>query len=134
MVAKEKNIDAVAIFTPAPDHVKHVKMCMEKGWHVCSAVPACLSLAEAQELKELKERTGLKYMMAESSYFHQDCIFARNLFKEGKFGELFYSEVEYYHTFADIETYDTAKDSLVIDRNGKPVRVKASELIKDNEQ
>jgi predicted dehydrogenase len=70
---------------------------MEHGWHVVSACPVCMTLEEAEMLKEVKERTGLKYMMAESSYYRQECIFARNMYKESGFGELFYSEVEYYH-------------------------------------
>ncbi len=97
MVRKARNIDAVAIFSGAVDHAKHVKMCMERGWHVVSAVPACFSLEEAAMIKEVKEKTGLKYMMAESSYYRQECIFARNLYKADKFGELFYTEAEYYH-------------------------------------
>ena len=36
-------------------------------------------------------------MMAETSYYNTACIYARELFQEGGFGELFYSEVEYYH-------------------------------------
>jgi predicted dehydrogenase len=97
MVREGKDIDAVAVFSGAPDHAKHVKMCMERGWHVVSAVPACITLEEAAMLKEVKEKTGLRYMMAESSYYRQECILARNLFREGGFGEMFYSEVEYYH-------------------------------------
>lgn len=99
MVKQARDIDAVAIFSGAPDHAKHVKMCMDRGWHVVSACPVCLTLEEAQMVKEIKERTGLRYMMAESSYYTPDCIFARNLFQEGGFGELFYSEAEYYHDY-----------------------------------
>jgi len=112
MAKKAKNIDAVAVFTGAPDHVKHAKMCMERGWHVVSACPACMSLEEAEILKEVKERTGLKYMMAESSYYRQDCIYARNLYQAGGFGELFYSEVEYYHDFGDLHDLATKKGTL----------------------
>lgn len=101
MVKEADDIDAVAVFSGAPDHPKHVKMCMERGWHVASAVPACLTLEEAAMLKEVKEKTGLTYMMAESSWYRQECIFARNFFREGGFGELFYSEVEYYHDALD---------------------------------
>jgi hypothetical protein len=36
-------------------------------------------------------------MMAESSYYRQACIAARELFQKGDFGRLLYSEVEYYH-------------------------------------
>ena len=94
MLKKRKDLDAVAIFSGAPDHVRQATMCMERGLHVVSAVPACWSLEEAQRLKEVKEKTGRKYMMAESSYYRNGCIYARSLFQQGGFGELFYSEVE----------------------------------------
>ncbi len=89
--------DAVAVFSGAPDHVEHTVLCMEAGKHVCCAVPAAVSLEECRRLKETKEKTGLKYMMAESSYYRQACIAAREMYEAGRFGGLFYSEVEYYH-------------------------------------
>jgi predicted dehydrogenase len=36
-------------------------------------------------------------MMAETSYYRRHTIAARELYNEGRFGELYYSEVEYYH-------------------------------------
>ena len=111
MLREAKDIDAVAVFSGATDHAKHVKMCMERGWHVISACPACTTLEEAAMLKELKEKTGLTYMMAESSYYRQDCIYARNLYRAGGFGELFYSEVEYYHDRGDLNALATNKRS-----------------------
>jgi predicted dehydrogenase len=110
MVKEAKDIDAVAVFSGGPDHVKHAKMCMERGWHVVSAVPACASLEQAALLKEVKEKTGLHYMMAESSYYRQQVIFARNLFQKGLFGQLFYSEVEYHHDKGKIPTKETLAD------------------------
>ena len=93
----DPKIEAVAIFTPAPDHARHVKLCMEHGKHVVSACPACMTLEEAAEMKEIKERTGLKYMTAETSYFRWETITARRLFAQGHFGEMVYCEGEYYH-------------------------------------
>lgn len=93
----DKEIEAVALFTGAPDHARHVLMTMNAGKHVLSAVPACLNLEDAARMKEAKIKTGLKYMMAETSYYRSHCIAARKLFQEGAFGHLFYSEVEYYH-------------------------------------
>lgn len=93
----DKDIEAVAVFTGAPDHARHVTAVMNAGKHVISAVPACLTLEEAHQLKTTKERTGRKYMMAETSYYRQNTIAVRKLYQDGKFGELFYSEVEYYH-------------------------------------
>ncbi len=112
IMAKEaEDIDAVAIFSGATDHVKHARLCMERGWHVVSACPACCSLEEAQQLKEVKERTGLRYMMAESSYYRQPAIFARNAFREGFFGEMFYIEAEYYHDRGDLKALIENKQS-----------------------
>jgi len=118
MIKKARNIDAVAIFSGATDHAKHVKMCMERGWHVVSACPACMTLGQAQMLKELKEKTGLKYMIAESSYYRQDCIFARNMYNSGGFGEIFYSEVEYYHDRGDLNTFWKDKQSRFYEPDG----------------
>jgi predicted dehydrogenase len=39
----------------------------------------------------------MRYMMAETSYYNRYTIAARDLFKQGRFGDLFYSEVEYNH-------------------------------------
>ena len=98
MLAKAADtFDAVAVFSGAPAHVEHVVLCMNAGKHVCCAVPAAVNLEECARLKETKERTGLRYLMAESSYYRQPCIAAREMFQNGDFGDLFYSEVEYYH-------------------------------------
>jgi len=116
MIQQAKDVDAVAVFSGATDHARHVKMCMDRGWHVVSAVPACVSLDEAAILKELKERTGLRYMLAESSWYRQECIFARNLYRKGVFGELFYTEGEYYHDRGDLKRIE----ELLATKTGLP--------------
>lgn len=98
----DKDVDAVGIFTGAPDHVKHCVAALRAGKHVLCAVPACMSVDEAEELLDTVEHTGLTYMMAETSYYHQSVITARKWFAEGKFGDIFYSEAEYYHPGLDV--------------------------------
>ena len=34
MLKKRSDLDAVAIFSGAPDHARHVRMCFERGLHV----------------------------------------------------------------------------------------------------
>ena len=70
---------------------------MNSGKHVISAVPAAMSLEECQTLIDTKEKTGKTYMMAETSYYRQEAITAREWVKEGKFGKIFYIETEYHH-------------------------------------
>ena len=93
----DPKVDAVAVFTGAPDHARHVILCMEHGKHVISACPACLTLEEAAGMKEVKERTGLKYMSAETSYYHWETITMRRLVRDGTLGPIVYCESDYYH-------------------------------------
>ncbi len=97
VLIKDKSVEAVAVFTGAPDHVRHAVACLKAGKHVISAVPACCSVAEAEELLHWVMKTGLSYMMAETSYYHQSVISARKFLGEGKFGHIFYTEAEYQH-------------------------------------
>lgn len=97
VLVKDESLDAVAIFTPAPDHARHALLCFEHGKHVISACPACMTLEEAEQLRTAKSHTGLKYMNAETSYYRAETELARQLYKAGVFGELVYSEAEYYH-------------------------------------
>jgi len=91
----DDKIEAVAVFTDAPSHGRHCVEVMKHGKHCISAVPAAFTLEDCQKLKETKEQTGLKYMMAETSYFHRDVIRTRNLAKQGC--QVVYSEGQYYH-------------------------------------
>ena len=74
---RDREVDAVAIFTPAPDHVRHVVATLKAGKHALSAVPAAMSLEECSLLLDTVKSTGLTYMMAETSYYQQPTISAR---------------------------------------------------------
>ena len=99
---KDKQVEAVGLFTPAPDHVRHAVQCLKAGKHVLSAVPAAMSLDECAQLIATVKSTGLTYMMAETSYYQQLTISARKFYNEGAFGHLYSCESEYHH--AGLET------------------------------
>jgi predicted dehydrogenase len=90
-------LDAVAVFTPAPLHAFMSVEAMKAGKHVISAVPAGMSVEELEELLETVRKTGMRYMMAETSYYRQPVITCRDLAAEGRFGTIFYAESEYHH-------------------------------------
>ncbi|MBN1489103.1 MAG: Gfo/Idh/MocA family oxidoreductase, partial [Phycisphaerae bacterium] len=92
-----KDIDAVAVFTPAPDHARHVEMVMNAGKHAISAVPLGMDIEECEKVLEATKRTGMTYMMAETSFYRQETITARQWYKEGRFGEVTHVEGEYFH-------------------------------------
>jgi predicted dehydrogenase len=94
----DDEVEAVFLATPVPLHAKHTLMCLEAGKHVLSAVPAAMTLEECGQMVEAVERTGLTYMMAETSYWQQHTISARKFYEEGAFGNLYYVESEYHHS------------------------------------
>jgi predicted dehydrogenase len=98
---RHEAINAVGVFTGAPDHVRHSVAVMNAGKHCICAVPAAITLEECEELIEAKERNGVRYMMAETSYYRWPTILMRDMYADGEFGEVLYSEVEYYHPLYD---------------------------------
>jgi len=97
-MVKDPKIEAVFVATDAPSHARHCMEVLNHGKHVMTAVPAVLgSLEQAQQLVETVQKTGLKYMMAETSCFHEDCYAMRQIYHAGGFGRLLFSEGEYYH-------------------------------------
>jgi predicted dehydrogenase len=95
---KDRNIDAVMISTDAASHARHAIMALQHGKHVAINVPAVFgSLEDADRLLEEVKKSGLKYMMFETSSFHADLYAMRQIYKAGGFGQLVYSEGEYWH-------------------------------------
>ncbi len=99
-LVKDDNIEAVFVATDAPSHAWHSIEALKHGKHVASAVPAVFgSMEDAYELFEMVKQTGLKYMMFETSMFHENLYSMHTLYKAGLLGEIVYSEGEYYHYF-----------------------------------
>jgi len=97
LLLKDSKIDAVFIATPAPDHVKHAIESLQAGKHVLCAVPAALTLEDCYKLRDAVRKSGLTYMMAETSYYRQNTITVRKFYQEGRFGEIFSAAAEYNH-------------------------------------
>jgi predicted dehydrogenase len=97
-LVKDDRIEAVFVATDAPHHAQHCIEVLKHGKHVASAVPAVFgSLEQADQLFHAVKKSGLKYMMFETSYFHEDLHAMRQLYNAGKLGKVLYSEGEYYH-------------------------------------
>jgi predicted dehydrogenase len=97
-MVKDDRIEAVFVATDAPSHARHCIEVLQRGKHVASAVPAVFgSLEEADQLLAAVKASGRKYMMFETSCFHEDLYAMRQIFNAGGFGQVVYSEGEYYH-------------------------------------
>jgi len=97
-MVKDDTIEAVFVATDAPSHARHCIEVLKHGTHVASAVPAVFgSLEEADQLLAAVKSSGRKYMMFETSCFHEDLAAMRQIYRAGGLGRLVYAEGEYYH-------------------------------------
>jgi len=111
VLVKDPTIEAVFVATDAPSHARHCIEVLRHGKHVMCAVPAVFgSIEEAGQLLEAVKRSGLKYMMAETSYYRADCYAMRTIYRAGGFGRLVYSEGEYYHYSSALSSIGSYKD------------------------
>lgn len=94
---KDPKVDAVFIATGAPDHAKHVIAALKAGKHVLSAVPAAMTLDECNDIRNMVKRSGLTYMMAETSIWRQSMISVKAYYNKGEFGNFMSYAAQYNH-------------------------------------
>lgn len=94
---KDPRIDAVFIATGAPDHAKHTIKALKAGKHVLSAVPVAMTLDECTDILDEVKKSGLIYMMAETSVWRQSMISVKKLYNEGVFGNFMSYGAQYNH-------------------------------------
>jgi predicted dehydrogenase len=106
-LVKDDRIEAVFVATDAPSHARHCIDVLQHDKHVACAVPASFgSLEDADKLFAVCKASGRKYMMFETSYYHEDLHAMREIYRANGFGKLLYSEGEYYHFTAEpIDSY-----------------------------
>jgi predicted dehydrogenase len=106
-MVQDDSIEAVFVATDAPSHAGHCLDVLKHGKHVATAVPAVWAdLEDAERLYEAVKSSGLTYMMFETSCYHRDLHAMRTLYNAGHFGDMVYSEGEYYHyACAVIDSY-----------------------------
>jgi len=97
------DIDAVVIITQHWLHAPQAIAAMEAGKHAYTAVPV-ISIPDADETIEWCDklisackRTGMRYMLGETTYYRPQAMFCRRKAAEGAFGRFVYGEGEYWH-------------------------------------
>jgi predicted dehydrogenase len=99
----KSDLDALAIITQPWLHAPQCIQAMESGKHVYSAVPI-ISIPDGDEilewcdkLVETCRRTGMQYMLGETTCYRPQAMYCRRRAREGAFGDFVYSEGEYLH-------------------------------------
>lgn len=97
------DFDALVIITQPWLHAPQCIQAMESGKHVYSAVPI-ISIPDDGEILDwcdklvnTVKRTGMHYMLGETTYFRPQAMYCRRRAAEGAFGDFVYAEGEYMH-------------------------------------
>jgi predicted dehydrogenase len=85
---KDPNVDFVHINTPIPDHAPQAIAALKAGKHVMCTVPMATTIDECRQIVELVEKTGLKYMMAETVVYAREFLFVKELYDKGELGKI----------------------------------------------
>jgi len=87
----------VVLANYATQHAPYAIRCLKSGRHVLSEVMAVQTMAEAVELVETVEKTGLVYAYAENFCYFRTTMEMKLRYQRGDIGELTYAEGEYIH-------------------------------------
>jgi predicted dehydrogenase len=97
------DLDALVIITQHWLHAPQCVQAMQAGKHVYSAVPI-ISIPDGDEtlewcdrLVDTCRRTGMHYMLGETTYYRPQAMYCRQRAREGAFGDFVYAEGEYLH-------------------------------------
>jgi predicted dehydrogenase len=122
----EADLDAIVLITQPWLHAAQAIQAMESGKHVYSAVPI-VWMPDAEEVLEWCDRlvrvcarTGMHYMLGETTYFRPQTMYCRRQAAAGAFGEFVYAEGEYLHPhdwrLADLRNVKQAREASAAGR------------------
>ncbi len=87
-LAENTEFDAVIISTPPNTHPEIAMYFMNRQKHVLCEKPLCLSVAEAREMIETAEKTGIVFTMATKFRYCEDVVKAKSIIASGVLGEV----------------------------------------------
>ncbi|HYP51580.1 MAG TPA: Gfo/Idh/MocA family oxidoreductase [Pyrinomonadaceae bacterium] len=87
-LAENETVDAVIVSTPPNTHPEIAMFFMRSGIHVLCEKPLCLSAAEAREMLDCAEKTGVRFTMASKFRYVEDAVKAKSMVASGILGEV----------------------------------------------
>jgi len=85
---EDKEIDAVHINTPIPDHGIQSIKALKAGKHVACTVPMATTVKECEEIVRLTQEKGLTYMMMETVVYAREFLYMKELYDKGVLGKI----------------------------------------------
>lgn len=84
----DKEVDAVHINTPIPNHAEQSIKALRAGKHVACTVPMATTVEECEAIVKATQETGLTYMMMETVVYAREFLFMKELYERGELGKI----------------------------------------------
>lgn len=94
---ERKDLDAVVVATPVPEHARMSIDALNAGMAVLSEVGAAVTLDECWGLVHAASRSKKLYMLAENVCYYRECMAVLNMVRQGVFGPITFGECGYVH-------------------------------------
>ncbi|MEM9644813.1 MAG: Gfo/Idh/MocA family oxidoreductase [Planctomycetota bacterium] len=87
-VLSDPDVDCVHINSPIPDHAPMSLAALDAGKHVMCTVPMATTIDECRKIVEKVQKTGLRYMMAETVVYSREYLFIKQMHDRGDLGKI----------------------------------------------
>lgn len=94
-VLADPQIDFVHINSPIGDHAWMSIEALKAGKHVMCTVPMATTIDECEQICQLVDDTGLKYMMAETVVYSREYLYIKELYDQGELGKVQYMQASH---------------------------------------
>lgn len=94
-VLADPKVDFVHINSPISDHARMSMEALKAGKHVICTVPMATTIEECEQIVDLVDETGLKYMMAETVVYSREFFFIKEMYERGELGRIQYMQASH---------------------------------------
>lgn len=101
----DPEIDIIHINTPLQLHADQVVAALEAGKHVGCTIPMATSVEDCKRIVDAQERTGLTYMMMETTLYTREFLFVQELYKAGALGRLQFLRASHHQDMSGWPSY-----------------------------
>ena len=88
----DPEVDAVVIAVPPRLHLDLAQRALAAGRHVLIEKPACLSLADYEQVRAARDESGRVVLVGENDHYKPLAVCLRRLLREGAVGEMIFAQ------------------------------------------
>jgi predicted dehydrogenase len=104
-VIASKEIDAVHLVTPIPQHARQVVAVLRSGKHCACTVPMATSLEDLRAIVQAQRESGRNYMMMETAVYTRGFLYAQDLVRSGQIGPIQFLRGAHYQDMENWPDY-----------------------------